>query len=77
MQSHAISAMRHVHGAADGRNVVCQGVSAAAISMFSHIMPLHAPLSRPFNTRVWEDCHGYSDVVNAHWFGSIVLPTCN
>ena len=51
-----ILAMMHVYGAADGGNFVCQGVPIAVILLPSHIVPCHASLSQPVNTRVWEDC---------------------
>ena len=40
-------------GAVDGGNVICQCVSIAAMSMTTHIKPLHDSLSRPFKGLLW------------------------
>ena len=50
--SHSISAMMHVYGAANGGYVIGNNVLIVAMSLITHIKPIHAPLSQPLKDHI-------------------------
>ena len=79
LPSHSIFAYMYMYGAANGDNVVCQGVWIVATSLSTHIMPRHAQLllgtySQHFrrcllggNTLDWQPTWTGAYMVNIRW----------